>query len=247
LLPALRRVVVAVCDDQPRGKLDDFWEHGELVSVGWSHRKTSDYPWPADPYVHTEAIEGLLEEDVLAESGFSFEARAAVGAGEQACRQGHRVTNCEGGIVRSLGQELLPEELLGLPQVRCLPGEGGAMHTSEVREEVGVVAPEVRKEFCIFIESQELTDDLDGEHFRVAQRGSWSAPSETPEVLESVIYEAEDGYDEGAKIHKKKTSVTFGAIGSTPSVHGGLLCCSSPQLNLHMGLTNHYILISTRD
>ena len=31
--------------------------------------------------------------------------------------------------MRSLGQELLPEELLDLPQVRCLPAEeGGAMH-----------------------------------------------------------------------------------------------------------------------
>jgi hypothetical protein len=31
--------------------------------------------------------------------------------------------------VRSLGQELLPEELLGLPQVRRLPGEGGVRCT----------------------------------------------------------------------------------------------------------------------
>jgi hypothetical protein len=73
---------------------------------------------------------------------------------------------------------------------------------------VGVVAPEVGKELRIFIESQKLANDLDGEHFRVRERGGGSAPSEAPEVLESVIYEAEDGYDEGAKIHKKKTSAT---------------------------------------
>src|SRR5215204_1184185 len=51
-----------------------------------------------------------------------------------------------------------------------------------------------------------------------------------------VIYEAEDRNDEGAKIHKK-TSAASGAIGSTPSI-GGLLCCSSPQRNLHTGLAN---------
>jgi hypothetical protein len=41
-------------------------------------------PLPADPYVHPEAVEGLLEEDVLATSGFSIEVRASVGAGERA-------------------------------------------------------------------------------------------------------------------------------------------------------------------
>ena len=64
--------------------------------------------------------------------------------------------------MRNADEELSPEEFLDLPQVRCLlPGEGGAMHTSEVREEVGVVAPEVRKEFGVFVEPEELTDDLD--------------------------------------------------------------------------------------
>jgi hypothetical protein len=47
------------------------------------------------------------------------------------------------------------------------------MHPQEVREEeVGVVAPEVGEEFCIVGESQKLAEDLDGEHFGVAQ--SWS-------------------------------------------------------------------------
>jgi hypothetical protein len=31
------------------------------------------------------------------------------------------------------------------------------MHPQEVREEVGVVAPEVREEFRVFVEPQELT------------------------------------------------------------------------------------------
>ncbi len=56
----------------------------------------------------------------------------------------------EGGIVRDLGQEFLPETLLDLPEVGCLPSEGGAMYQQEVREEVvGVVAPEVGKEFSV--------------------------------------------------------------------------------------------------
>lgn len=76
------------------------------------------------------------------------------------------------------------------------------MHMQEVREEVGVVVPEVGNEFRIFVYPQELAADLDGEHFGVAQRWGGSASSEAPEVLESAIYEAEDGDDEGAKIHE---------------------------------------------
>jgi hypothetical protein len=82
------------------------------------------------------------------------------------------------------------------------------MHRSEVREVVGVMAPEVREELRIFVESQKLADDLDCEHFGVAERWGGSAASDAP-LFETVVDEAEDGYyDEGAKIHKKKTSAT---------------------------------------
>src|SRR5829696_3321286 len=234
LLLGLGRVVVAISDEKARGGLDKLGDYRELVGVGQSHRQTGDDARPTDPGVHPEAVEGLLEEGVLAESGLPFEARAAIGSGEQAHWQGHRVAHGEGRIVRNADEKLSPEEFLYLPQVRCLPGEGGAMHTSEVREEVGVVALEVRKEFGVFVEPEELTDDLDSQYFRVAEGGSGSALSEAPEVFKLVIYEAEDRNDEGAKIHKK-TSAASGAIGSTPSI-GGLLCCSSPQRNLHTGL-----------
>ena len=66
------------------------------------------------------------------------------------------------------------------------------------------MAPEVGKEFCVLVEPEELTDDLDGNDFRVAERGSWSACSEAPELSDTVINEAEDGHDEGAKIHKRE-------------------------------------------
>jgi hypothetical protein len=74
--------------------------------------------------------------------------------------------------VRGIDQELLPDEFLGLPEVRRLAREGGAMHSREVREEVGVVTPEVGEELCIFVHPQELTDDLDGEDFGVVERGA---------------------------------------------------------------------------
>jgi hypothetical protein len=70
---------------------------------------------------------------------------------------------------------------------------------------------------CVFVYPQELTDDLDGEYLGVAERGSGPTCSQTPELSYAIVDEAEDRYDESAKIHKK-TSATSGAIGLTPSV-----------------------------
>jgi hypothetical protein len=77
--------------------------------------------------------------------------------------------------MRGLGQELLAEALLDLPEVGRLPAEGGAMHESEAWEVVSVVAPEVGEELRIFVEPQELTDDLDCEHFRIPECWGGSA------------------------------------------------------------------------
>src|SRR5215211_75327 len=132
LLLGLGRVIVAVPDDQPGGVFDEFGDDRELVDVGRGHRDAGDYPGPANPHVYSEALKGLFEQGVLTESGLSLKAPAAVGSGEQARRQGHRVADGEGGVVGSLGQELLaPEALLDLPEeVGRLPSEGGAVHTS---------------------------------------------------------------------------------------------------------------------
>jgi hypothetical protein len=79
---------------------------------------------------------------------------------------------------------------------------------------VGVVAPEVGKELRIFIEPQEFANDLDGDDFGVAKRGGGSTLSEAPEVSDAVVDEAEDGYDEGVKIHKRRPPLRLsGAIG----------------------------------
>jgi hypothetical protein len=107
------------------------------------------------------------------------------------------------------------------------------MHSPEVREEVGVVAPEVSEEFGVFVEPQELADDLDGENFRVVERWGGSPFSEAPEVLESVVDEAEDRDDEGAKIHKKTSAASSGAIGSTPSVGGSSVLLKSSNKLAH--------------
>lgn len=61
------------------------------------------------------------------------------------------------------------------------------MYQPKIREEMGVVSPEVRKEFSVFVKPQELTDELDGEDFGVEECGSGSARSERPEILELVV------------------------------------------------------------
>jgi hypothetical protein len=68
---------------------------------------------------------------------------------------------------------------------------------------------------CRF-EPQKLSDDLDSEDFRVGELGGRTALTDTLS-FELIVYQAEDGYDEGAKI-QKKTSAASGAIESTPSV-----------------------------
>jgi hypothetical protein len=94
-------MVVAVSDEKVGGELGNLREHGELVDVCGSHQDAGDNPRPADPHVHPETVEGLSKQRVLAKGRFSLETRAAVGAGEQASRQGHRVTDGEGRIVGS--------------------------------------------------------------------------------------------------------------------------------------------------
>ena len=130
LLPNWRRMVVAVPDDDPRCSFEEFGEQVDLVGVGRSYRQASDHPRPANPHVYSKAVEGLSEQRILAESGFSFEALAAVGSGEQTRRQGQRVADGEASIVRSESKEFLPKVFLSLPEVGCLPGEGGPMCTS---------------------------------------------------------------------------------------------------------------------
>jgi len=100
---------------------------------------------------------------------------------------------------------------------------------------MGVVAPKVRKEFCIFIESQKLANDLDGENFRVAERWSGSTCSERTEFSDAVVDEAEDADDEGAKIHGRRSPLRR-LVWSLPSV-GRSSLWFKPSRNLAHGVS----------
>ncbi len=113
-------------------------------------------------------------------------------------------------------EELLPKALLDLPEVGRLPGEGGAVDLAEGREPFAVVAAEEEVDALVGVEAEELTDDLHGQHFGVGELGGGSAASGAP-PLEVVVHEAEDGHDEGAKIHEK-TSFALRSVWSLPSV-----------------------------
>ena len=112
LFLGLGRVVVAVTDEQSTaGGLDELRYDGKLVGISRGHREAADEPRPANQHVQPEAIEGLPEQHVLAKGRLSAEAFTSVGTSEQACRQGHRVADGEGGVVRGERKELLPEVL----------------------------------------------------------------------------------------------------------------------------------------
>ena len=162
LLLGLRGVVITVSDEKAKGGLGELRDDREFVDVGRGHRDAGDHPRPANPHVHPEAIEGLLEEDVLAESGLPAEAPAAVGAGEKTRRQGERVTQGEGRVVRSFGQELLPEALFDLPEVGRLPGEGGPMYLAQGGKPLAIMLPKVAKDRLVGVEPQRLSEEPDG-------------------------------------------------------------------------------------
>ena len=163
LFPGLGRPVVAISDGQPASSgLEKLWHDGKLMGIGRSHREAADDPRPANPYVYPKAVEGLLEEDVLAESGFPFEAGAAVGAGKETRRQGKSVADGEGRVVGSKRKELLPEVFLYLPEVGRLPSEGSAVHLTEGREPLAVVAAEEEVDALVGVHPEELANDLDG-------------------------------------------------------------------------------------
>jgi hypothetical protein len=75
------------------------------------------------------------------------------------------------------------------------------------------VAPVVLEEFRVFVALQGLAYHLDGEHLRVEERLGGSACSQAPEVFDSVVYEAEDGDDESAKIREMTSPTALVLLG----------------------------------
>jgi hypothetical protein len=121
------------------------------------------------------------------------------------------------GLVRNDGHELLPEEFLEMPEVGGLAGEGGAMDLPKGGEPLCVVPSEVAIECLVGVEPQELPYDLYGEDLRVGKLWGGAALAYTPS-FELIVYQTEDGHDEGAKIHKQKTSFCSRWIGAPPRV-----------------------------
>ena len=80
------------------------------------------------------------------------------------------------------------------------------------------MAAEEEIDSFVGVYAEKLSDDLYGEDLSVGELRSGTALADAA-PFEPVVDEAEDGHDEGAKIHKKKTSATsLVLIGSTPSV-----------------------------
>jgi hypothetical protein len=103
LLAGLWRMVVAISDEKARSSFGEFGEYGKLMGIGRSYRDAADHSRPANPQMCPKAVEGLFEERVLAESGLPFEALAAIGSGEGACWQGHRVADGKRRVVSNAG------------------------------------------------------------------------------------------------------------------------------------------------
>jgi hypothetical protein len=91
----------------------------------------------------TEAVEGLPDQSIPAESRLSFEPATPVSPGELTHRQGEAVHQSKGGVIWYQLQESSPDQFLDLPEVSCLPGEGGPVHSPQGWEEVGVMAAEI--------------------------------------------------------------------------------------------------------
>jgi hypothetical protein len=71
--------------------------------------------------------------------------------------------------------------------------------------------PEVAKDSLVGVHTEELSDDLNGEDLGVGELGSWAALSNTA-TLEPVVDEAQDGNDEGAKIHERE-DLLYASVG----------------------------------
>jgi hypothetical protein len=118
--------------------------------------------------------------------------------------------------VGSERQKLLPEAFLDLPEVCCLPREGGAMDFAECGEPLAVVPSEVAVDGLVGVEAEELAYDLDGEDLGVGKLRDGAALADTPS-FEPIVYQAEDGDNEGAKIHERRPPLRW-LVWSLPSV-----------------------------
>jgi hypothetical protein len=136
--------------------------------------------------------------------------------------------------VRSERKELLPKALLELPEVGCFSGEGGAMHLPEGGKPFALVPSEVAVECLVGVYAEELSYDLYGEDLRVGELWGRAALTNAAS-LESVVYEAEDVDDKGAKIHEGRPPLGR-LVWSLPSVRRSSLWFK-PSMKLAHGVS----------
>src|SRR5215213_3327998 len=151
----------------------------------------------------TEPVEGLLVHLVVAEGRFPGQPSAAIGSGEVASRHREGVDQGHLGVEAYLDEQMLPEHLLYGPEVSRLAAEGGAVNSFEGREPLSVVATKVLVEALLGVDPEELPDDFHGKHLGVGEFWLRAALAQLL-IFEPVVREAENGRDEGAKIHEQR-------------------------------------------
>jgi hypothetical protein len=98
-------------------------------------------------------------------------------------------------------------------------------------------------ETLVGVDAQELSDNLYGEDLWVGELGSGTAPSDVP-IFDLIIDEAEDGNDEGVKIHLRRPPL-HPVLLDQRRAYGGLLFGSSPQKKRAHGI--RYLLLQRVD
>jgi len=76
------------------------------------------------------------------------------------------------------------------------------VHLSQGWEVLSIVTPEVDEEIFLGVDTEELSYDLDGQDLRVSELRVRTALAQLGFSLEPIVYEAENGDDEDAKIHE---------------------------------------------
>ena len=104
------------------------------------------------------------------------------------------------------------------------------------RGEVGVTVLEVvAVDSFVGVGVEDFADDLDGKHFGVG--GLWVRTTlADTSVLDPIIYDAEDGDDEGPERSTIKRPPLCPVLSVQDRTYGGLPYCSSPQEKVHTGL-----------
>ena len=202
--------------------------------VSRSQTEVHDHARPRDDQVNAQSVEGLLRHVVVSIRGVFPETATPLRASEPTDRHGEAVDDGDLWIRVDTRQDVLPQALLEVPQVRSLPSERRAMDRSERGEPRGVVTAEVVEDALVGINAEEGSHHFHGQHLAVVQPRTWSTGPHGL-IPHPVVDETEDVHQERAKLHREtfhrdSCVVRFVHIGSE-----GLISASTPSRNLHTG------------